>query len=79
MKTAFPPGMGMGLDCQSQGFLSKGRGSQSSESRDCPNDFCPKSPRNSPGIFEFFEQKYDLLNPYCTQIMKKICLNSNSQ
>ena len=38
----------MGLDCQSQGFLSQGLESQSSKSRDCPKDFCPssKSPRD---------------------------------
>ena len=39
--------MGIRRDCQSQGFLSQGLESQSPESRDCHNDFCPspKSPR----------------------------------
>ena len=38
----------MGRDCQFQEFLSQGLESQSSKSRDCPNDFCPspKSPRD---------------------------------
>ena len=34
-------GMGIGRDCQSQGYFSHGLESQSSESRDWPNDFCP--------------------------------------
>ena len=40
------PGMSIRRDWQSQAFLSKGLESQSSESRDCPNDFfpSPKSP-----------------------------------
>ena len=40
--------MGIGRDCQSQRFLSLGLQSQSSKSRDGPNDFCPipKSPRD---------------------------------
>ena len=44
----FRTGVGMGRDCQSQGFLSQGLESQSSKSRDCPKDFCPspKSPRD---------------------------------
>ena len=39
--------MGIRRDCQSQGFFSQGLESQSPESRDCHNDFCPspKSPR----------------------------------
>ena len=40
--------MGIGQDYQSQRFLSLGPKSQSSKSRNCPNDFCPspKSPRD---------------------------------
>ena len=40
--------MGIGQDYQSQRFLSLGPMSQSSKTRNCPNDFCPspKSPRD---------------------------------
>ena len=33
--------MGLGRDCLSRGYLTQWLKSHSSESRDCPNDFCP--------------------------------------
>ena len=47
-KVQLEAGMGMGRDCQSQGFLFLGFECQSWKSWDCPNYFCPspKSPKD---------------------------------